>query len=126
MAVDTETFDLTERRSVFVYEAARLQAWAVGAPIVPEPWENREELFCEQFREVITMMCGPDRKTSPEELHDDWVDAYKMMGWTYGPERDRESKTHPDMVPWSDLEPKERDKDAVFVALCDIARLWIA
>jgi hypothetical protein len=74
---------------------------------------------------VIAMMCGPDRKSSPEELHDDWVRAYEAMGWRYGPERDPEARTHPDMVPYDELEPRERDKDAVFVALCEIARQWI-
>jgi RyR domain len=116
---------LTERRAQFVYESAALQAMAVNAPVVPEPWEDREEPFRAQFRDVIDMMCGPDRKTSPEELHDDWWRAYEAMGWRYGPERDTEAKTHPDMVPYDDLEPRERDKDAVFVALCEIARQWV-
>lgn len=117
--------DLTERRAEFVYEGARLQAIAVDAPIVPEPWLQREEPFKAQFREVIAKQCGPDRKDSPEELHDDWVKAYKAMGWRFGWVRDTEAKTHPDMVPFDELEPRERDKDAVFVALCEIARQWI-
>lgn len=121
----TNTADLIDRRAEFVYEAARLQAIAVAAPVVPEPWGEREEPFRTQFRNVIEMMCGPDRKSSPAELHDDWVTAYEAMGWVYGPERDAKRKTHPDMVPYDDLEPRERDKDAVFVALCEIARQWI-
>jgi hypothetical protein len=116
---------LTERRAEFVYEGARLQAAAVDAPIVPEHWSQREEPFRAQFRDVIEMMCGPDRKSSPEELHDDWVRAYEAMGWTYGVERDPERRTHPDMVPFEQLEARERDKDAVFVALCEIARQWV-
>jgi len=116
---------LTERRAIFVYEAARLQADAVNAPIVPEVWERREQAFSDQFCDVIDRQCGPDRKTSPEELHDDWVKAYEAMGWVYGEVRDVEAKTHPDMVPYWDLERRERDKDAVFVALCEIARQWI-
>jgi hypothetical protein len=116
---------LTERRAFFVYEAARLQAIAMDAPIVPEPWDDREAPFREQFLNVIDMMCGPDRKLSPEELHDDWVRAYEAMGWTYGPERDPEAKTHPDMAPFDELGFREQIKDAVFVALCEIARQWI-
>jgi hypothetical protein len=71
------------------------------------------------------MMCGPDRKTGPEELHDDWVRAYEEMGWTWGEVRDPEAKTHPDMVPFDQLDPRERDKDAVFIALCELARQWV-
>lgn len=116
---------LTERRAVFVYEAARLAAMAAGAPIVPERWDDRPEEFREQMRPVIDMMCGPDRKSSPEELHDDWVKAYEAMGWTHAEIRDPIAKTHPDMVPYGDLGTLEQDKDAVFVALCEIARQWI-
>lgn len=119
------THDLTERRAIFVYEGARLQAIAMDAPIVPELWEDREAPFREQFLSVIAMMCGPNRKASPEELHDDWVRAYEAMGWVYGPTRDREAKTHPDMVPFDQLGFREQIKDAVFVALCEIARQWI-
>lgn len=117
--------DLTERRAIFVYEGARMQAVAMDAPVVPEPWGFREEAFKAQFREVIDMMCSDDRKTSPEELHDDWVKAYEAMGWRYGPVRDVDAKTHPDMVPFDDLGFREQIKDAVFVALCEIARQWI-
>jgi hypothetical protein len=122
---DARLGSLNLRRAIFVYEAAILQAIAVNAPIVPEPWEQRDEAFRTQFLDVIEMMCGPNRKTSPEELHDDWVKAYEAMGWTYGEVRDPVAKTHPDMVAYDDLEPRERDKDAVFLALSEIARLWI-
>ena len=70
---------LTERRAQFVYEAARLAARAALAPIIPEPWEDRETAFREQFLDTIERQCGPDRKTSPEELHDDWVQAYEVV-----------------------------------------------
>jgi hypothetical protein len=116
---------LNERRSVFVYETARLQAAAMWAPVIPEPWAQRDSKFRAQFRDVIGMMCGPDRKESPEELHDDWVKAYEEMGWRYGPKRDVEAKTHPDMVPFGDLGFAEQIKDEVFVRLCDIARISI-
>jgi len=50
---------------------------------------------------------------------------YFSMGWIYGTKYSREEKTHPDLVPYSDLDQLERDKDSVFVALCEIARQWI-
>ena len=117
--------DLVERQAIFVYEGARVQAAAVSAPIVPEPWADRDEAFRTQFLQVIAMMTGPERKGSPEELHDDWVRAYEALGWVYGPMRDVEAKTHPDMVPFDQLEPREQIKDEVFVRLCEIARISI-
>ena len=116
---------LTERRAKFVYDGARLAAQASGAPIIPVPWDDREKPFKEQFLEVIERQCGDNRSRSPEELHGSWMQSYITMGWVYGEKYDREKKIHPDMVPYDDLGQLEKDKDAVFVALCEIARQWI-
>jgi hypothetical protein len=117
--------ELVERRAHFVYEGARLAAIDAGAPIIPEPWIAREREFKDQFLKVIERQMGDQRSMSPEELHGSWMQAYFAMGWVYGPERDPQAKTHPDLVPYAQLGQLERDKDAVFVALCEIARQWI-
>ena len=117
--------NLNERRARFVYEGARLAALGAKAPIVPDPWEEREQQFVIQFLEVIERQCGPQRSSSPEELHGSWMQAYVEMDWVYGDVYDRDKRTHPDMVPYAQLGQLERDKDAVFVALCEIARQWI-
>ena len=116
---------LNERRARFVYDGARLAAEAAGAPIVPDYWDDREEAFIRQFIDVIERQCGPNRSTSPEELHGSWMQAYLTMGWVYGETYDRAKKVHPDLVPYAKLGQLERDKDGVFVALCEIARKWI-
>jgi len=117
--------DIVERRAKFVYDAARLAAEAANAPIVPVQWDKREEPFKAQFRNVIERQCGEQRSRSPEELHGSWMQAYFAMGWMYGPDYSRENKIHPDLVPYADLGQRERDKDGVFIALCEIARQWI-
>ena len=117
--------DVNARRAEFVYEAARLAAIGASAPVIPVHWNEREEAFRTQFLEVIERQCGPNRSASPEELHGSWMQAYVGMGWVYGKKYDREMKTHPDMVPYAQLGQLERDKDAVFIILCDIARLYI-
>ena len=144
---------LTERRAEFVYDAARLAAIAAGAPFGPVPWADREEPFKKQFLEVFERLCGEQGKcldcdgsgiafandpptrcescggrgkgTTPEKLHRDWMQAYIEMGWVHGENYDREAKVHPDLVPYAQLGQLERDKDAVFVALCEIARRWV-
>ena len=117
--------NLNERRAEFIYNAARIAAIAAQAPIVPVPWDQREKPFKDQFLKVIEKQCGPRRSRSAENLHAEWVEAYIKMGWVYGERHDPENKTHPDMVDYWSLGQLERDKDAVFVALCDIARRWI-
>ncbi len=117
--------NLIERRAEFVYNGARIAAIASKAPIVPVQWSEREEAFKAQFLDVIERQCGEQRSKSSEELHGSWMQAYLTMGWVYGRKYNRESKIHPDLVPYADLGQLERDKDAVFVALCEIARQFI-
>lgn len=117
--------NLTTRRAKFVYDGARLAAEAANAPIIPVLWDEREEAFKTQFLDVIDLQCSDKRSSSPEELHNTWWEAYVKMGWKYGKEYSRENKIHPDMVPYDKLGQLEQDKDAVFILLCDIARLLI-
>lgn len=116
---------LIQRRARFVYEGARIAAMAAGAPIVPVEWDKREIDFKAQFYPVIERQCGPQRSSSPEELHGSWMQSYLDMGWVYGEEYSLASRIHPDLVPYAQLGQLERDKDAVFVALCEIARQWV-
>ena len=118
-------YELSERRAAFVYDAARLAAIGAEAPIVPGLWVDREQAFKTQFLEVTDRQCGGRRSSSPEELHGSWMQAYYAMGWVYGEEYDRENKVHPDLVPYAQLGQLEQDKDAVFVALCEIARNYV-
>lgn len=116
---------LLERQAIFTYEMARLQAAAVNAPIVPEPWSLRDEKFRTQYLEITAKQMGPDHFTDPEEAHDSWWEAYKVLDWKFGPVRDTDAKTHPDMVPFADLGWKERLKDEVWIALNTFARNYI-
>ena len=117
--------NLLESRARFVYEGARIAAIAAKAPIIPVAWDGREEDFRQQFLEVIERQCGEQRSDSPEELHGSWMQAYFTNGWVYGEEYNREKRIHPDLVPYLQLGQLEKDKDAVFVMLCEIARKYI-
>ena len=124
-SVEKRGKELLERQAEFVYNGARIAAIAANAPIIPVWWAEREEAFKTQFLKVIERQMGDQRSKSPEELHGSWMQTYFTMGWVYSEKYDREAKTHPDLVPYDDLGQLEKDKDAVFVALCEIARQWI-
>lgn len=108
-------------RAIFVYEAARLEAAISNRPIVPESWDKRDDDFKMQFLRVVGRQCSDTKFPSAKAAHDSWWRSYKNMGWIYGPERDTEKKTHPDMVPFDELPKNERDKDEIFLRLCAVA-----
>ena len=116
---------LLERRAEFIYNGAQLAAIAAGALVIPAVWDEREDEFKEQFLEVIKRQMGDQMSNNPEELHNSWMEAYFKMGWEYGEHYDPENKLHPDLVPYHELGQLEKDKDAVFIMLCEIARIYV-
>lgn len=54
---------------------------------------------------------------TPEAMHQAWVDYKKAEGWTFGPEKDFEKKTHPNIHPYSELPAVQQDKDKLFIAI---------
>lgn len=51
---------------------------------------------------------------SPEELHEAWCAVKHAEGWIYGEEKNETTRTHPCLVPYSELPRQERLKDHVF------------
>lgn len=51
-----------------------------------------------------------------EMEHGRWVVERLSDGWVYGPRRDNEKKTRPQLVPWSSLPEEEKKKDRDTVA----------
>lgn len=99
-----------------IYEAARLEAIWSKRPVIPEPWDQRDQKFKEAMIAVVKQYLT-ERFPTPEEAHQSWMETYLAMGWKYGPVRDPVAKTHPDLVPYADLPKDEKDKDAVFLAM---------
>lgn len=46
-----------------------------------------------------------------EHVHEVWAAGRIAEGWTYGPSRDDAGKTHPCLVPYSQLPEFEKDYD---------------
>ena len=54
---------------------------------------------------------------SPQDAHNSWANHKLEQGWTYGPVKDPVAKTHPLLIPYKDLSPMDKVKDAVFFAI---------
>ncbi len=50
-----------------------------------------------------------------ESNHDHWARQRMDQGWIYGPERDDQKKTHPDLLPYDQLSESEKGYDRTSV-----------
>lgn len=64
----------------------------------------------------VNAMLDGSAKTS-EEQHELWSQHKLADGWVYGPEKNAETKTHPCLVPYSELPREQQKKDALFRAV---------
>lgn len=53
--------------------------------------------------------------STPEQSHECWLREKQATGWKYGAIKDPEKKEHPCMVPYNDLPPEQKRKDALFL-----------
>ncbi len=60
--------------------------------------------------------------------HDRWAEFKRAQGWVHGPARDPARRTHPDLVPWEELDESTREKDRVRLRLIPelLARIGMA
>lgn len=73
------------------------------------PWQKKAVLDGVEFH-----LSGDH---SPEEGHENWIRHKEQDGWSYGPTKDREKKTHPCMVPYEKLPTMEKAKDRLMASI---------
>jgi hypothetical protein len=73
-------------------------------------WQRNSALMGVRFA-----MNNPEAPASAQ--HDAWSKAKVADGWTYGPTKDSEAKTHPCLVPFDQLPPEQQAKDRLFRAV---------
>lgn len=79
------------------------------------PWGEAPDWQKESVRAGASALLADPSRT-PEASHEGWM-AHKVAdGWTYGPVKDADAKTHPCMVAYADLPPDQRAKDHLFRA----------
>lgn len=89
------------------HEANRVLQRAFGDP-VSAPWEDEsEETKASAVDGIDVVLAG----AGPEESHENWVRFKVANGWVWGEEKDERKKTHPLLVPYSELPPEQRVKD---------------
>ena len=76
-------------------------------------WDDAPDNIKESARAGIKVALT----ATPEEQHDAWC-AFKVAdGWVYGDVKDAVAKTHPCLVPYVDLSPEQKRKDAIYIGV---------
>ena len=68
------------------------------------------------YNGVCFHMKNPE--AGPEGSHVNWLKEKASDGWKYGPTKDEERKEHPCMMPYHQLPPAQRFKDAFVTTIC--------
>jgi hypothetical protein len=98
-----------------VHEVNRAYCQAIGDNS-QRPWAEAEEWQrTAALQGVFDVINGT--ATTAEQSHDAWKANKIAEGWTYGPVKDGNLKTHPCIVPYSDLPQAEKVKDYLFNAV---------
>lgn len=73
------------------------------------PWaDNRDSIIAGVKRTLA------DPTETPEANHNAWAKYKFSEGWNYGATKDEKAKTHPCLVPYEQLGPHAKSKDAIF------------
>lgn len=77
-------------------------------------WEDAPEWQKDSAREGVRTALRNPNLTS-EDMHIEWMKSKIDDGWTYGPTKDAEAKTHPCILPYDALDEADRAKDGLFM-----------
>ena len=97
------------------HEVNREYCRALG-DLSQQPWDSAPQWQRDSaIRGVELHLNDPD--ASPAASHESWMQQKLDEGWVHGPVKDAEQKTHPCIVPFSELPPEQRAKDFIFRAV---------
>lgn len=115
MPAGNPTDRLVESIAQVAHEANRAYCRTIGDDSQPS-WHDAPDWQKESAIAGVRAIADDDVR-APAESHESWFDQKLEDGWTWGPEKDPDLKTHPCMVPYHDLPPEQRTKDALFFAV---------
>lgn len=97
-----------------VHEANSALQAIIGEPVNPR-WDDAPDW--QRWSSIEGVRDALQGIADEEEHHEAWAQALRREGWTYGPTKDPQAKTHPLLVPFDELPPLQQAKDRLFLAI---------
>ena len=105
----------TEMIAEFVHETLSVWAKLRGMPPYPS-WKDAEDwMRASTIESVGYVLDNADAEAGAQHIQ--WMKQKQRDGWVWGEKKDAGAKTHPMIVPFSELPEDERAKDAIIIAL---------
>ena len=70
---------------------------------IPKPVDTSEISLPESLESLVELVA--------KNVHEVWAKSRISQGWSYGPQRDDELKTHPCLMPYDELPEEEKQYD---------------
>lgn len=94
------------------HEANRAYCQSLGDDSQPA-WEDAPQWQKESAEAGVKMHLANPNAT-PADSHASWLAGKEADGWTYGPVKDADAKTHPCFMPYDELPAEQKAKDFIF------------
>ena len=124
VATSVESLEVSEELVVSIARIcheANLAYLKMESPKDEPHWEELDEGMRESAIDgVKKFMSNPN--VTPQEMFESWKKFKIDQGWKYGPVKDVEAKTHPNITEYANLSPYEKKKDILFA---NIVRTFI-
>jgi RyR domain len=99
-----------------IHDANRRLQIITGDPEPSPPWDEAPEYQARQAIDGVLEVLR-DPALTPEGSHEKWNERMRADGWTYGDVKDPEAKTHPCLLPFTELPREQQQKDRLFIAI---------
>lgn len=79
-----------------------------------KPWEAAPQWQRDSALKGVYAHLKSNLTMTPEASHESWMNEKVEQGWMYGTLKDEGAKTHPCLIPYSELPVEQRTKDYLF------------
>ena len=105
-----------EMAAMAAYEINRAYCASLG-DFSFSPWDSAEEWQRQSCRDGVEFFLRNQHTITPADSHNNWLKHKRSEGWTYGETKDPVKKTHPCMLPFTELPQAQKTKDYLFLAV---------